>query len=301
MEFENFLPPHQIHEIGEYAALSQTLGWGLQDLSIPSLWEESKGQNVRIAILDSGYAQHHELKHCVNLDTYRSFVKGEQWDQNGHGTSVAGVIAAKDDIIGMVGVAPEAELCPVKTIPNSGMFTDIKLLSDSLEYALTLNPDIINLSLGSYQKYPKYVEDIISEFHKRNIPFVCAAGNRADMPVIYPANYDTAIGVTSYKRDRIISDFAPAGDNIDFALPGDQIITTTLNNQYAIVSGSSFAAPFMSGILALLISYHKLNKKSYTIDSLLEKIKKQCIKIDQKDKHERFGFGIVNIKKLKDL
>lgn len=300
MDFENFLPPHEIHEILEYTTLSQTIGWGLKDLNIPSLWSETKGEGVTIAIIDTGLPQvpHYELRHSLKMELCKSFVPGEEYDDNGHGTMVAGVIAAADDSSGVVGVAPNSSIVAIKAIPNIGSFSDMNLLNHSLEYALSLNPDIVNLSLGGYQRYPGYTETLIQEFHKRNIPFVCASGNRADKPVTYPANYPNAIGVTSFKKGRTISDFSPSGENIDFALPGDQIVTCALDDKYAVVSGSSFAAPFMSGIIALMISSYKKRGISYTVDSIIEKLKSKCIKINNNDKDSQFGYGIVNMKDL---
>lgn len=300
MDFENFLPPHEIHEILENITLSQTIGWGLRDLNIPALWENTKGSGVTIAVIDTGLPQnpHYELTHAIKKELCKSFVPGEEFDDNGHGTMVCGVIAAKDDQNGVVGVAPEATIVSIKAIPNIGSFSDMSLLNNSLEYALSINPDIVNLSLGGYQRYPGYTETLIQEFAKRNIPFVCASGNRADKPVTYPANYPNSIGVTSFKKGRTISDFSPSGDNIDFALPGDQIVTTALDDKYAVVSGSSFAAPFMSGIIALLISSYKKRGIPYTIASIMEKLRSQCSKVDNKDKHAQFGYGIINMHDL---
>jgi subtilisin family serine protease len=144
----------------------------------------------------------------------------------------------------------------------------------------------------------KRVEELLEECHKNNIITVCATGNRADKPVMYPANYPFSIGVTSYKKGRLISDFSPSGDNIDFALPGDKIITTGLNDTFSVVSGSSFAAPFMSGIIALLLSSYKKRNISYTPDTILDKLKTKCIKIDTNDKHAQFGYGLLDLKTL---
>lgn len=294
----NFLPPYQIHEILDNFALSQTIGWGLKDLNIPDLWQETRGEGVTIAVIDTGYVNHFELKHSIKTHLCRSFVPNEDIDLNGHSTMVCGVISAKDDNNGVVGVAPLSELVTIKAIPDAGSFSDMTLLNNSLEYALSINPDIVNLSLGGYQRYGGYTESLIQEFYNRNIPFVCASGNRADKPVTYPANYEHSIGVTSFKKGRLISDFSPSGENIDFALPGDQIITTALDDKYAVVSGSSFAAPFMSGIIALLISSWKKRNMPYTVDSIMEKLRTKCIKVDNNDKHSQFGYGIINMKDL---
>lgn len=296
-----FLPPHEIHETGEFNTLSQTVGWGLKDLNIPTLWKDAKGENTTIAIIDTGYSPHFETKDSIITEKQKSFVASETIDENGHGTMVCGVVVAKDDMNGIVGVAPNAKIIPIKCIPNSGMFSDINLLINSLRYALELNVDIVNMSLGRYQPFGQEVEQLIQEFYDRNIPVVCAAGNRADKPVMYPANYPTTIGVTSFKKGRSISDFSPSGDNIDFALPGDHIITTTLDDKYAVVSGSSFAAPFMSGIIALMISHYKRINKTYSVEGIIDKLKTKCMKIDGNDKHAQFGYGIINIIDLKEL
>jgi len=295
------LPPHVIHEVGDFSALSQTTGWGLDDLNIPALWTNTKGENVSVLVIDTGFSPHYDLYGNIDINKAKSFIKNETFDGNGHGTMVAGVIAAKDDTNGIVGVAPNTTIIPVKGLPDSGMLNDSRILTKCLEYALEVKPDIINMSLGGYGRYEKRFEDILEELWNLNIPVVCAAGNRSDMPVSYPANYTNTIGVSSYKKGREISNFSPSGDNIDFALPGEQIITTTLKDQYAVVSGSSFASPFMAGIIALMISRYKSLNRIYTVQSIIDKLKEKCIKIDNKNHHEKFGYGIINIKELSEI
>ena len=301
MDNSTFLPPHEIHEIGDFSALSQATGWGLSDLNIPSLWADTKGENVTVMVIDTGFSPHYDIYDNLIIDKAKSFIKNEVFDGNGHGTMVSGVIVAKDDVNGIVGVAPKAKVIPVKGLPDSGMLNDSRILTKCLEYALEIKPDIVNMSLGGYGRYEQRFEDILNQLWDLNIPVVCAAGNRADMPVSYPANYEKTIGVASYKKGREISSFSPSGENIDFALPGEQITTTTLKDQYAVVSGSSFAAPFMAGVIALMISRYKTLNRLYTVQSIVDKLKEKCIKIDGKDHHEKFGYGIIDIKELKDL
>lgn len=296
---ENFLPPHEILEIFDTIPLSQTIGWGIADLNIPELWKETEGENVRIAIIDTGIGDptHYELQKSINLSLYKSFVPGEQWDKNGHGTGVSGVIGAENNQVGIVGCSPKSELVCIKCIPDSGGFSDISYLNNSLEYALSIDPDVVNMSLGSYTRYGKYTEMLIQKFYDRNIVVCCANGNISTKPICFPAAYPNVIGVSSYKKGRLISSFSPKGD-VDFCLPGEAVVTTALDDKYAVVSGSSFSSPFMAGIIALMISSYKKRGLTYTVDSIIEKLRTKCIKVDNNDKHSQFGYGIINMKDL---
>jgi minor extracellular protease Epr len=295
------LPGDQIIETGDIVTLSDIIDWGVIDIDVPKLWNKNKGENISVMVCDTGIIDHEDLKDNIDFDKAKSFIKNEDYiDHQGHGTSVAGVIAAKDSGFGVIGVAPHSKIIPVKTLSNKG-FAYNNSLESSLRYALEIKPDIVNMSLGGKSPQGPVFHDLIKELYKINIPVICAMGNYGENYSCFPADYPETIGVTSYKKDRNISNFSSRSVDADFALPGENILTTTLNNQYSIVNGTSFAAPFLSGLVAIILSEAKKKNINYTIDQLKNILIQSCEDYGPAGKDNLFGYGILNISKLDAL
>lgn len=214
-------------------------------------------------------------------------------------THVSGIISAKNNAIGIVGVAPLAKIISVKVIDKYGRATD-RVLKRALEYAESIKPDIINLSLGSYSKQTSLERVYKRLIYDLNIPIVCASGNSGKKGVMYPAKYPFTISVGSYKQGRGISEFSSYCEkleHVDFVAPGEEILSTHLNGKYAVMSGTSMAAPFMSGIIALLISKYKKNNQSYTVEEIRNLLAASSINLGEKKKDSMFGYGIINIER----
>lgn len=107
------IPGFKVNEITDIVALSQTAGWNVKNLKIPDLWKDTQGEGIHVVVLDTGFFNHVDLRE--NIKRGPSFVPG-QWnnDKNGHGTHVAGTIAAVNNQSGMVGIAPKAKVTAVK-------------------------------------------------------------------------------------------------------------------------------------------------------------------------------------------
>lgn len=295
------LPDDYVVETGDIQTLSDIIDWGVIDFEVPKLWQKNKGENISVMVCDTGIIDHEDLKDNIDFNKAASFIENEDFvDHQGHGTCVAGVIAAKESGFGTIGVAPKSKIIPVKCLSNKG-FASNKSLEQALEYALQIKPDIINMSLGgkypqgeTFHKYLKYL-------YRLNIPVVCAMGNYGTDYSCFPAEYPETIGVTSYSKGRNISDFSSRSDDADFALPGDDILTTNLNNQYSIVRGTSFSAPFLSGLIAIILAEAKKKNINYTIPQLKEILIQSSIDYGQEGKDRLFGYGIINVDKLNNL
>jgi len=298
---ENLLPKDEIISVGEIQALSEIIDWGLIDFATEILWQKNKGENITIMVCDTGYTHHEDLKDNIIYDKAISFVgDGDYTDHQGHGTSVAGVISAKDSGYGTVGVAPCSKIIPVKVLSNHG-FVKENSLEDGLEYALKIKPDIINMSLGGqYPLSPKF-NSLLKQLYNLNIPIICAMGNYGDKYSCYPAEYPETIGVTSYKKNRAISNFSSRSADADFALPGEEILTTSLNNKYTIANGTSFSAPFLSGIIAIIICEYKKKNIPYTVESIKNLLIESCKDYGPSGKDNMFGYGIIDANVLKNL
>lgn len=293
-----FLPICEIKEIGPIDQLSDHYGWGLKDLQIPESWAETQGEDVVVMVIDSGLSNHPDLDGNELKIASKSFLKESVLDKQGHGSHVNGIIGSKINSTGIVGVAPKAKIISVKVLNKHGR-TDDSILKKALEYAIKIKPDIINLSLGSYAKQTELEPLYKKIIFELNIPIVCAAGNEGKKGVMYPAKYPYTISVGSYKEGRTLSEFSAFENvnDVDFVAPGDEILSTYLDKKYAVMSGTSMAAPFVSGILALLISKYKKNGRSYTVEELRSLLTSASIDVGKVGRDNKFGNGIINLQR----
>jgi subtilisin family serine protease len=295
------LPGDEIKYTGDIQTLSDIIDWGIIDFDIPKLWNKNKGENISVMVCDTGITDHEDLKENIDHDKAASFIDNEDYiDHQGHGTCVAGVIAAKDSGFGTVGVAPRCKIIPVKSLSNKGFATN-RSLEKSLEYAINIKPDIVNMSLGGQYAQGDIFHGFLKELEALNIPVICAMGNYGENYSCFPADYPETIGVTSYRKDRNISNFSSRSNDADFALPGEDILTTNLNNQYSIVNGTSFAAPFLSGLVAIILSEAKKKNIVYTTKQIKELLIQTCKDYGPIGKDRLFGYGIIDVNNLEKL
>lgn len=293
---------NSIIHTGSLNQLSETIDWGLIDFAIPTLWEKNQGENVTILVADSGLTHHIDLEENILWDKAMSFIPNEDIiDLQGHGTNVAGIIAAKKSDFGIVGVAPKSKIIPVKVLSNKVSSTKEKTLEKCLEYALKVKPDIINMSLGSEADLSDEFKINMVQLYRLNIPIVCAIGNNGFEYACFPAIYQETISAGSYDKDHNVSTFSSKNSDIDFVLPGEEILTTSLNNNYSIVKGTSFSTPFLSGIIAIIISEFKKNNIKYTIEDIRNLLAKSCKDYGPVGKDPSYGYGIIDINVLKNL
>lgn len=273
--------------------------WPLELMNAPAAWDITKGsRNITIAILDTGIDfTHPELSGHILSNGY-DFVNKDKYpgDDNGHGTMVAGVIGAKMDGKGIVGVAGGTRLLPIKVLDRDGSgYT--QNISKGIIYAVNNGAKIINLSLaGPY--YSQGVKDAISYAHSKGRVVVAASGNSGRYMTTYPAAnpYVIAVGATD-SNDQLAS-FSNYGSYIDVTAPGEDIYTTaplyrTVLNQrgYAIVDGTSFAAPQVSALAALLLSVFP-NLSPNQVEGMIDGGVKD---IGPKGKDIYYGYGRINL------
>ncbi|MCR4404239.1 MAG: S8 family peptidase [Candidatus Acetothermia bacterium] len=210
------------------------------------------GAGVRVALLDSGIDPEHPDLRGSYIGGY-DFVNGdsEPWDDNGHGTEVAGILAARENGTGVVGVAPQAELLVVKILGQDarGAISDV---IRGLEWAVQRGAEVVNLSLGTPEDSPALREAVRAAW-EAGLVLVAAAGNESGS-VLYPAAYPEVLAVSGIDRkDRLVwsSNFGP---EVDLAAPGEELPTSYPRGRYRLATGTSFAAAHVTGTVALLIS-----------------------------------------------
>ncbi|MFD0768956.1 S8 family peptidase [Bacillus sp. CGMCC 1.60114] len=247
----------------------QQIPYGIDLIKARDVWETSKkGEGIIVAVLDTGCDFNHpNLKRAV-IDGY-NFTDDDNgdvknyMDYRGHGTHVAGIIAAREIETGIIGVAPRSQLLILKTINKNGK-GNYKNVINAIRYAMAWQgPDgekvsIINMSLGGTQ-HDKELYEAIKEARKRGILLVVAAGNEGDgksetIEISYPGFYQEVIQVGSINQDLSLSSFSNTNINLDFVAPGGMVYSTFLNGQYAKLSGTSMATPHVSGALALILN-----------------------------------------------
>ncbi len=254
------------------------------DLSSTISGDGQNNVNVDIAIIDTGI----DLRHPdLNVFKNVSFVKGVRTgnDDNGHGTHVAGITAAKDDSNGVVGAAPGARLWAVKVLDKNGSGS-ISTVIKGIDY-VTANAaqiDVANMSLGC-ECISTSLNTAISKSVAAGVTYVVAAGNSSkDAATFSPANHPDVIAVsaitdsdgkcgglgfsTSYGADDTFATFSNFGVVVDMAAPGVNIYSTYKSGTYATLSGTSMASPHVAGVAALFKASNLSASPTDVINSL---------------------------------
>lgn len=282
----------------------QKAGWNITAFDLPSAWSKSRGEGVRVAVLDTGCdLDHPDL--APNLIGGVNFVNPgrDPSDDNGHGTHVAGIIAAENNQIGMVGVAPQSKVMPVKVLDRNGNGNLVDV-AKGIRWAADNGADLICMSLGS----PNPVQEVrkaIQYAQARGVVCFVAAGNSGvTKRVFYPADYPETIAIGSIDENMNRSSFSNTGQNLDFMAPGGKIFSTVPDDWYAVLSGTSMAAPFATGVGALLLSYARtkgLQERFKNARDYVEEFRKHTIPVGDmnlKDRSFYEGFGIIDPKRL---
>lgn len=235
---------------------------GIRLIKAPELWSKGfTGKGLTVAVLDTGCdISHPDLTDQV-IGT-RNFTDDDEGspelvnDYNGHGTHVAGTIAANDKNGGISGVAPEAGLLIVKVLSGESGSGAYEWIINGINYAVDQKVDIISMSLGGPEDVPE-LHEAITRAVQNGVLVVCAAGNEGDGDTAteefsYPAAYNEVIAVGSVSLARDSSEFSNVNKEIDLVAPGEKIISTLPGDKYGELTGTSMAAPHASGSLAII-------------------------------------------------
>jgi membrane-anchored mycosin MYCP len=241
------------------------LPWAQQLLDLDRTWPHSTGVGVTVAVVDSGVdADHPQLQGKV-LPGADFFLVGDlpgNFDCVSHGTAAASIIVASPAAgVGFRGVAPDARVLPVRVtdreLNDSGNATPINpgIVADGIRYAADSGAQVINLSLSGYGDFPA-IRDAVAYAQSRDVLLVAAAGNRADLGLVpsYPAAYDGVLGVGSVSIEGVRAEGSQVGPYVDLVAPGEDVVAASRVAGHHYWAGTSFAAPFVSGVAALVRS-----------------------------------------------
>ncbi len=234
--------------------------WGVKRIGAGTVHDGgNKGTGIKVAIIDSGIDDTHPDLAANCVGGY-DFVNNDDdpMDDAGHGTHVAGTVAALDNDIGVVGVAPEAELYALKVLgaDGSGDYSDVIA---ALQWAVDNGIQVTNNSYGSSGDPGETVKTAFDNAEAAGVLNVCAAGNSGNPPgrgdnVIYPARYASCIAVAATNQDDKRARFSSTGPDVELAAPGVDILSTYIGGGYATGDGTSMAAPHVAGTAALAIA-----------------------------------------------
>jgi subtilisin family serine protease len=266
-----YVEPHWLYKTqattpnDEYYAPYQ---WNLRNVGATNAWDITKGSaKVKIAVIDTGVDLKHpdlgaRLLPGVNvLDSTKSVQ-----DDNGHGTHVAGIIAASvNNRRGIAGLTWQGKIMPIKALDAAGSGTSFSV-ADGIIEATDRGASVINLSLGNYAA-SQFLRDAVRYAEQHNALIVAASGNDNSSQLSYPAAYPEALAVAATTSADQIATFSNYGTYVDIAAPGDNIASTYMDNQYAALSGTSMATPHVTALAALIKSVNRklTNRDVYAI------------------------------------
>lgn len=272
--------------------------WGVERIGAPEVWREGlDGEGVLVAVLDTGVNFNHPgIKQNMHINVseywgeqnvdddgngYIDDVYGYNFynetadvmDEHDHGTHVAGIIAADFAVEGVYGVAPKARILAVKTHDKSGISSKLTV-AEGILYAVDEGVDIINCSWSGAPEasiWSELLYDVISYANQKKVLVVASAGNEGryvDEIKSYPSGYEienvVSVGGTNFLSDNLSAYSNYGTTNVHIAAPGTAIYSLDSKNGITKMTGTSMAAPHVSGAAAVVIEYLRANRISYS-------------------------------------
>ncbi|WP_217199462.1 type VII secretion-associated serine protease mycosin [Streptomyces buecherae] len=237
--------------------------WALQRVVLDELWQETRGEGVKVAVIDTGVDDvNPQLAPAVDDGSGLDLVsKGKREDPTadavGHGTKVAGIIAARPRRgTGFVGLAPESTIIPIRQNDEKGTGTT-KTMVVAIEHAIAEGAQVINISQDTAKPLSHHSDlaMAVERARQRDIVVVASAGNDGldnKVKETYPAAYTGVLAVASSDRNNERAPFSQRGDFVGVAAPGVDIVSTVPGNGQCVDNGTSFSAPYVAGVAALL-------------------------------------------------
>ncbi|MDQ0352235.1 subtilisin [Alkalibacillus filiformis] len=289
---ENHPQIKYVEEDAEAEAHYQTTPYGIDLVQASDVHPYGYyGQGIRVAVLDTGIDSSHEDLHVYGgHSVFSTWPESDPYyDGNGHGTHVAGTVAALNNSYGVIGVAPEAHLFAVKVLDSNGGGS-YSGIAEGIEWSIVNDMDIINMSLGG--STDSSILEAYSDYaYNQGILVIAAAGNSGNAwgsgdNVGYPAKYDSVMAVAAVDQNENRASFSSTGPAVEISAPGVDVLSTYPNNNYTSLNGTSMASPHVAGVAALVWHY-----KPYYSNVQLRSVLNQTAKPLGNSDH--YGNGLV--------
>ncbi|MEV4332544.1 type VII secretion-associated serine protease mycosin [Streptomyces sp. NPDC049597] len=252
--------------------------WALQRVLLDELWKQSTGKGVRVAVIDTGVdVKNPQLTKAVDTKSGVNLIPKNAKDANGnklergkengttdtvgHGTKVAGIIAARPvKGTGFVGLAPDATIIPIQQNDADGNGT-AETLAQAIRHAIDKKADVINISQDTANAVAPApaLKQAVDAALAEEIVVVASAGNDGlggNVKRTYPASYDGVLAVASSDRNNERAQFSQSGDFVGVAAPGVDMVSTVPGGGHCADTGTSFSAPYVAGLAALVKAKH---------------------------------------------
>ena len=281
--------------------------WALTALKAETVHAENRGSGVTVAVIDTGVKSSHvDLSGNVLSGTDYVAPGTSANDENGHGTHVAGIIAALyNNSRGIAGMAPRAKVLPVRVLDRNGSGTSANV-AKGIIYAADRGAKVINLSLGSTQS-SSAMQTAVAYAISKKVLVVAAAGNRGcgllGAPTEYPAAYPGVVGVAAVTQSLQRASFSSCGTWVDVAAPGQSIISTMIRSSvglgcsstadYCTISGTSFSTPYVAAAGALAIA-----ERGWSQSTVASRLQSTATDLSPSGKDKYTGAGFINPLKL---
>lgn len=258
--------------------------WNLQMINTTNSFY-TPSEKVKVALIDSGV----DYSTDIDVAVRKNFISEQEEisiiyeDLTGHGTSVAGIIAAKDNNEGITGINPNVELYSARVL-DENLSAPISRVVDAIYWAIDQDVNIINISFGTTVNSSE-LYNAIAEAYNNGILIIAAAGNKGI--VEYPAAYDEVIAVGSVDSMGNLSKGSAVGEELDLVAPGEQILSTGAFGGVLVSGGTSMAAPHITGVASALWE-KDLNCSAEFIRTVL------TMSANKYGSKEEYGYGLVD-------
>ena len=273
--------------------------WNLRSINIEAAWDETQGQGMTVAVIDTGISPVPDLADTAFVEGY-DFVNDqvEAQDDHGHGTHVAGTIAqSTNNGYGVAGIAYKASLMPLKVLGAGGGGT-VADIADAIRFAADHGADVVNMSLGGMGD-SQVLQDAVEYAYGKGVVLVAAAGNANTNSASFPARYPQVIAVSALDASGTKAPYSNFGAGVDISAPGGSIegentlggiLQNTIDSAtgepvFRAFQGTSMAAPHVAGVAALLKAAGEDDPAA------IAQIIKQSARIIENDSLNHYGAG----------
>lgn len=296
------LPPGELapDELIILAQAGDVADWGHATIGVPEAWKVTKGEGAFVAIIDTGGdAGHRDLKDQIVYGKDFTGSRSGWSDVNGHGTHCAGVVAAAENEVGMVGVAPKAKILILKALGDngSGLSSGIAAAIDEAINWRGANGErcqVVSMSLGSDAPDAR-IQAACKRARDAGLILIAAAGNSGprENTAGYPGRFPECICVGAVDQTPKVAPFSSRGASLYVAAPGVNVRSCYPGDRFATMSGTSMATPYVAGCAALYVSHAKASGVKWSADEFARLIQKTSRDLAPAGRDTATGFGLV--------